>query len=333
MTRRLGITVPLPGVALADHREWMRRVVDLGYSDCWTMETAGFDAFTPLAAAAAWAPELRFGTAIASVFSRGPALLAQSAAALADLAPGRFVLGIGSSSETMTRDWNAVPWERPYARVRDSLRFLRRALSGERVDVAYESFACRGFQLERPPERVPPIYLAALRPDMLRLAGREADGVMLSLVGPDDLRRIRGALAEGAGEGSARGEEAAGARDVVLRLGVLPTRDADRAREIARRMIAAYLSVPAYASMVGWLGRGDALEPIASRWRAGDRRGATAAVPDEWVDALFVHGAPEACRERIESFREAGVTTPVVSLMPLGLGTDELGTVLAALAA
>ena len=124
------MTVPLPGIPLAEHREWLREIVDLGYSDCWTMETTGFDAFTPLATAAAWAPELRLGTSIASVFTRGPALLAQQAAALAEAAPGRFVLGIGSSSEAMVHGWNGISFEAPYARVRDTLRFLRAALRG-----------------------------------------------------------------------------------------------------------------------------------------------------------------------------------------------------------
>ncbi len=310
--RRLGITVPLPGVPLARHQDWLRRVVDLGYTDCWTMETSGFDAFTPLAMVAAWAPELRLGTAIASVFARGPALLAQSAAALAEAAPGRFVLGIGSSSETMVTGWNAVPFERPFARVRDSLRFLRHALAGERIDEDYESFGCHGFQLERPPQQAVPIYLAALRPDMLRLAGREADGVMLSLVGPADLSRIRDALGR-----------AADPPDVVLRIGVLPDPDADRARAVCRRLIAAYLSVPAYAAMSDWLGRGEMLAPILRAWTAGDRKAAVAAVPDELVDALFVHGRPAACREKIEAFREAGVATPVISILPSAAAAGE----------
>lgn len=320
---RWGITLPLSGVSLADHRDALRCLVDLGYTDAWTQETAGFDAFTPLAMAAAWAPELRLGTAIASVFTRGPALLAQQAAALADAAPGRFVLGIGSSSQAMVTGWNGIPFQQPYARVRDSLRFLRRSLAGERVDEAFPSFAVSGFALERSPSIPPPVYLAALRPAMLRLAGREADGVMLSLVGVDDLPRIRTTLREAA---------AGARRELVLRIGVWPGADAERARAHIRRLLAAYLSVPAYAGMVDWLGRGEALAPVRSAWQAGDRRAAVAAVPDAWVDALFVHGEPAACRERIEAFREAGVGTPIVSILPGAVDPSRLPTVLRELA-
>ena len=168
------------------------------------------------------------------------------------------------------------------------------------------SFASHGFRLDRPPRPAPPIYLAALRPDMLRLAAREADGVMLSLVGVRDLPRIRQTLADA---------EGAAEPDVVLRIGVWPTTDCERARAHCRRLIAAYLTVPAYAAMMEWLGGGDVLEPISRAWGSGDRRAAVEAVPDELVDALFVHGAPGDCRARLEAFREAGIRTPVLSLM------------------
>jgi len=282
------------------------------------METAGLDAFTPLAWAAAWAPELRLGTAIASVFTRGPALLAQTAAGLAEAAPGRFVLGIGASSEAMVSGWNGLPFEAPYARVRDSLRFLRRALTGERIDEAYESFAIRGFALERPPAQPPPIYVAALQRDMLRLAAREGDGVMLSLVAPGDVPKQL--------------ERAGTVADVVLRVGIVPTPDAEAARAHCRRLVAAYLNVPAYAAMHEALGRADEIAPLRAAWGAGDRRAALAAVPDSLVDSLFVHGSPESCREQVEAFARAGVTTPVVSILPFGAGPDALRAAIRGLA-
>ncbi|MFP6624600.1 MAG: LLM class F420-dependent oxidoreductase [Myxococcota bacterium] len=315
MTSRLGMTVPLPGIPLAEHREWLRQIVDLGYSDCWTMETAGLDAFTPLATVAAWAPELRLGTAIASVFTRGPALLAQQAAAIAEAAPGRFVLGIGSSSDAMVRGWNGIPFESPYARVRDSLRFLRAALRGERVQGKFETFETHGFELERVPAQAPPIYLAGLRRDMLRLAGREGDGALLSLVAARDVPHLAATVREGSSGVS---------RELVLRIGVFPTPDAEFARARCRRLIAAYLNLPAYAGMHEWLGRADELAPLHAAWRAGDRKGALEAISDELVDALFVHGEPAACREQIEAFSGAGVTTPVISILPFGGGPDDL---------
>jgi len=280
---------------------------DRGFADLWSLETAGYDAFTPLALAAGWGTPLRLGTAVAGVFTRGPALLAQQAAALAEAAPGRFVLGIGASSPAVVEGWNGLAWERPWSRVRDTLRFLRRALAGERVDADLDSFRVRGFRLEHPPDPPPPLFLAALRPRMLRLAGAEADGAILGMLTPEDVDHVVPIL------------RAAGGGEVVARVGVAVTRDVSRARERARRTLAAYLNVPPYARFHAWLGRGELLAPLQAAWRAGDRRGAVALVPDALVDGSFVHGPPEACREALARFAEAGVDTLVLALQPTEL--------------
>jgi probable F420-dependent oxidoreductase len=300
---RWGITLPVARVPLGAHAELLREARDLGYSDAWTSETSGEDAFSPLALAAALEPRLRLGTAIAGIYSRGPGLLAMSAAALCEAAPGRFVLGIGASSQAIVEGWNAARFERPLARVRDTLRFLRRALAGERVDEVYETFAVRGFRLERPPAAAPPIYLAALREGMLRLAGREADGVILGLLSAQDVARVVGVVsAEGRG------------KDVVARIAVCPSADATRAREAARRMIGTYLQVPVYERFHEWLGRGELLRAMREARAAGDREAARRLLPDSLVDELYVHGTPEQCREKLERFVAAGVRTLVVQL-------------------
>jgi probable F420-dependent oxidoreductase len=315
---RYGMTIPLPGVALHEHRDWLARLEQLGYTDLWTQETGGLDAFTPLAYAAAVCPSLRLGTGIAQIPTRGPATLAMEAAALAEAAPGRFVLGIGSSSPAIVRDWNDLPFERPYSRARDTLRFLRRALAGERIDERYETFAVRGFRLERPPPAPPPIYVAALRERMLGLAASEADGALLGLVTAEDVARIAPLV---------RAKDAS--RDVVLRLAVCPIEDAERARAIGRRMLAAYLNVPSYARMHAWLGRGDLLAPLRDAWRARDREAAERALPDDLVDGLFIHGSADSCREQIARFVEAGVSTPLIGLFLPGV---DLGDALRGLA-
>jgi alkanesulfonate monooxygenase SsuD/methylene tetrahydromethanopterin reductase-like flavin-dependent oxidoreductase (luciferase family) len=96
---------------------------------------------------------------------------------------------------------------------------------------------------------------------------------------------------------------------------VIPTADQEKARAVARRGIAAYLNVPVYAAFHEWLGRGELLAPMWRCWREGDRAAALEAIPDELVDALIIHGAPEACREHVERYREAGVTTPALQIL------------------
>lgn len=299
------MTVPLSGVPLADHAPVYAALAAAGFTDLWSSEVAGTDAFTPLALAAAWQPELRLGTAVTPVFTRGPGLLAMSAAALAEAAPGRFALGIGSSSPVLVQDWNGTPFVEPYRRTRDMLRFLRAALRGEAVDERYATFSVRRFRLERPPAVPPPILLAALRPRMLRLAGAEADGVILNWLAATDLPRVLAHL----------GEQREGF-EVAARIFVCPTEDAGYARALGRRLITNYLTVPAYAEFHRWLGRAPVLEPVWRAWAAGDRRGATAAVPDDLVDELVMHGPPEQCRSLVEEYVKAGVATPILALLP-----------------
>lgn len=301
---RWGLTLPLTGVPLPAHRDLVRSLPDLGYTDVWSAETAGTDAFTPLALVAEWAPGLRLGTAIAPIYTRGAGLLAMSAATVAELAPGRFVLGVGTSTPTIVTNWNGLPFEAPYARSRDTLRFLRAALRGDKVTEQYETFAVSKFRLERPPNPPPQLVLAALRPGMLRLAAREADGAITNWLAPSDVPTVRSAL----------GDEP----ELVARIFVCPTTDADAARGLGRLLISSYLTVPVYAAFHEWLGRGDALRGMHEAWAAGDRQAANAAIPDEVVDELIVHGAPEKCRERIAEYVENGLSTPVISVLPTG---------------
>ncbi|WP_181557969.1 LLM class F420-dependent oxidoreductase [Actinoplanes lutulentus] len=299
------MTVPLSGVPLAEHAAVFRGLADAGFTDVWSSEVNGTDAFTPLTLAAAWESRLKLGTAITPVFTRGPGLLAMTAAALAETAPGRFQFGIGASSPVVVGDWNAVDFTEPFARSRDVLRFLKSALAGETIDEQYPSFTVRRFRLERPPAVPPQLLLAALRPQMLRLAAAEADGVILNWLSATD---VATALAET--------KEAGPGFEVAARIFVIPTEDADYARAVGRRMITSYLTVPAYAAFHRWLGRSEILDPMWLAWKAGDRKGALAAIPDSLVDELIVHGTPDECRTRVEAYARAGVTVPVMALMP-----------------
>jgi probable F420-dependent oxidoreductase len=300
-----GMTVPFDGVPLCEHREWYEELVDLGYTEAWSSEADGTDAFTPLALAAAWAPALRLGTAIVPAYTRGPALLAQSAAALAEAAPGKFALGVGTSSNVIVERWNDIPFEEPYKRTRDLVRFLRQALTGEKVDAAFDTFTIKGFRLGRPPEVPPPILVAGLRPGMLRLAGREADGAIINWLGADDVTKVVPEVGPG--------------KEIVARIFVFPSEDISTVRAVARRMIAAYLNVPVYAAFHDWLGRGPLLEEMWTAWKAGDRKAALEAIPDQVVDDLVIHGSPAEVRAGVKRYLDNGVTTPALAIVPFGI--------------
>jgi probable F420-dependent oxidoreductase len=311
--QRWGITVPFAGVPLHEHKPWFEELEDLGYTDIWSSEAGAHDAFTVLALAAAWAPNLRLGQAVVPVYTRGPALLAQTIASLIEAAPGRVAVGLGTSSNVIVERWNGIPFERPYHHVRDTLRFLRVALTGEKVTETYESFEIKGFRLGVRVEQQPPILIGALQSGMLKLAGREGDGAIINWLGADDVSTVAPIVHE-AGPG----------KEIVARIFVLPSEDRDAVRHLGRRMIAEYLNVPVYAAFHEWLGRGELLAPMWAAWKAGDRAGATESIPDEVLDALIVSGSPEQCAEHVQRYVEAGVTTPMPMILAAPDRTKEV---------
>lgn len=307
---RYGMTVPFEGVPLSEHGALFAELADLGYTDLWSSEANGTDAFTPLATASVHAPTMRLGTAIVPAYTRGPALMAMSVASLAEAAPGRVAFGIGSSSNVIVERWNGIPFEKPYQITRDMVRFLRAALAGEKVSEDYETFSVQGFKLGRVPAVQPQILVAALREGMLRLAGRESDGAIVNWLSADDVSKVAPIVQE-AGGGTPK--------EIVARIFVCPSTDADTVRASARFAIAAYLNVPVYAAFHEWLGRGEQLQGMWDAWKAGDRKAAIAAIPDSVVDELIVHGSPEACKEHLERYLDNGVTTAAVAIMPFGI--------------
>jgi probable F420-dependent oxidoreductase len=289
---RWGLTLTLPGVPLADHEQHVRRAEEAGYTDFWSGETNSADGFTPLSLAAAWTEQVRLVTGVVGVMTRGRALLAQEAAALADASRGRFVLGIGASSDRIVEGWNGVPYERPYSKVKETLEFLRPALAGER--------APGGFKLELAPSNRIPIVLAALRGRMLRLAVEKADGAMSNFLPLAGLPKVIEQL-EGAPEGF----------ELACRFFCLEG-EREQVEPLARFMFASYATVPVYAAFFRWLGYAEQIDPMAEAWEAKDRQRAIELAPWELIEDVFVMGSPEQMKERLQAFVEGGVTVPVL---------------------
>lgn len=302
--KRYALSVPFDSFSLAEHGGLAREAEQLGYSDAWSLEVDGCDCFTPLAVVAG-ATNMRVGTAIANVFTRGPATLAQTAASLAEIAPGRFQLGIGSGSSTIVETWNGGRFLKPATRVREMVLFLRRALAGERVTFEGETFRIEGFRLSRPPSQPVPIHVAGLRAGMLRVAGELADGAILNWLSADDVKKSVAVV---------RNAAAAAGRDpdqteITARLMVNIDPPGEEGDLASRRHMNAYLQVPVYKEFHRWLGRSADLQASWDAWDAGDRRGAVAALPTHTVDELIVRGTAEERNAHVRRYFDAGVDT------------------------
>jgi probable F420-dependent oxidoreductase len=284
------MTIPFEGVQLHELGSLAERAEGLGYDGLWSAESTHYDGFTPLVSAAERTDRVRLVTGIVNVYTRGPALLAQTAAALADVSNGRFVLGLGASSNVIVERWNEIPFRRPLAKVEETVGYLRTVLGGER--------GRGGFKLGAPPAYPVPIILAALREPMLRLAARVADGAFTNFL---PLSRVEQVLAAfGAPQ-----------KELACRLFSF---HGDDALERAKRTFVAYATVPVYTEFFRWLGFGEHVDPLVEAWNTGDRRRAVELVPEELVREIFLLGPLDAQRERLAEFGAAGIDTGVLAL-------------------
>jgi alkanesulfonate monooxygenase SsuD/methylene tetrahydromethanopterin reductase-like flavin-dependent oxidoreductase (luciferase family) len=174
---------------------------------------------------------------------------------------------------------------------------VRRALAGEKVRYEGETVAVRGFKLDQPPPTPIPVYLAALGPRMLELADEIADGVALFLASEEGVRIAA---------------KAAPGKEIVERIVCVPNEPEEEVRNTFRRMFAPYLAVPGYNRFVAAQGFEAEAEGVRRAWASGDRKGALDAVSDRLIDAMLISGPADRCKERLESFRDAGLTTPIL---------------------
>jgi len=312
-TRRWGLSLDLPGLSLADAAPVIRAAEEAGYTDGWPGEVSAHDGFTPVALAATCTERMRVGTGVVNVFTRGPSVLAQHAASMQQLSGGRFALGIGSSSDVIVERWNGIPFERPRTRVRETVRFLRAALAGERAGRG-------GFKLDLPPEQPVPIMIAALRERMLQTAGEVGDGAFLNFLPLTSVDRVLAEVRKGE---RAAGKEP-GSSEVLCRFFCLEG-DPEQTMGLARWMFCAYATVPVYEQFFRWLGYGDDIDPMIEAWRAGDRGKALELAPAALIEDIFVLGDPDAQRARLRSYEDSGVTLPVLMIVPGGGPGERVG--------
>ena len=304
---RTGLALPLnlllPVAGLADVA---KRAEGLGYSTVWAAEAGTNDAFGLLAACASTTSRIGLATGVLPIFTRTPALMAQSAATLQDWSGGRFLLGLGVSSQTIVTRWNGLPYDRLLDRTREYVSVVRRLLTWDKVSHESDLYPVDGYRLLlNVPSPPPPILLGALNPAMLRLAGEVSDGALLNWIGAPSVAAALAHVAEGAG-GEPR-------RNAVF-VRVCVTSDLDAARAWGRREVMGYVIVPAYRRAFGTQGWTAECEAAMKLWDSGDRKAAAASLPDEMVDSLGVAGPADDVRTKFDAFRAAGVDEPVAFL-------------------
>lgn len=320
---KLGLVLPYEGgLSFPQLLALTQRAEALDFDSVWAPEAWGTDAISILGALAARTDRINLGTGIINVFSRTPALIAQTATTLDLISNGRFILGLGTSGHQVIAGWHGVPFDRPLQRLRETVAIVRQALRREPVHFKGEVFTLeQGLKLLAHPVRDHvPIYLATLTPGGLRLTGEVADGWMPTLFSPGHMNLFRPQLEEGA--------RAAGRsldRLVIApHVEVVIDSDRARARDALRAWTALYVGGMGsktknfYNELVQRYGFEEAIA-IQDLYLGGKRREAIAKVPDELIDSIAIAGPAGYAREEVGRWSAAGVDIMLVGLH----GTDQ----------
>jgi probable F420-dependent oxidoreductase len=304
----IAISLPPSGLPFVDNLAFAAEAESLGYESAWIAEVGGNDAFALGSAVATATRRLRLGTAVVPMNIRGPALLAMSVATMDAISNGRAVCGIGVSSPQIVSDWNAQDYDRPLARARETIEVLRRAFAGEKVVYDGKVVHVNGYRMMPAPRRPIPIYLGALNPGMLRLAGEVADGVVINMLGEQFVPAVLAEVRKGAEKAGRNPDDI----EVVMRVQCCVTDDPGAVRDAFAHGFSAYIVAPGYDTFFTWQGFGDVVDGVREARAAKDRAASRAAVSEELLDALVVAGTADVVGARLRAFMDAGVTTPAV---------------------
>ncbi len=309
-----------------DHVETARLAESLGYSCAWAAEAYGSDAPTLLSWIAARTERIDVGSAIMQIPGRSPAMTAMTAATLDTLSAGRFRLGLGVSGPQVSEGWHGVRFDKPLARTREYVEVVRTALARQTVRHEGEHFPLplpdgpgKALKLTLHPYRSDvPVYLAAVGPKSLELAGEIADGWLAIFFAPEHAEVSMAPLRTGA----QRGGRSLSDLDVTPTVPVVVGDDLDSCAEPLRAYTALYVGGMGsreqnfYNALARRMGFEDAAERIQDLYLDRRQRDAAAAVPRELIDATALIGPPRRIRDRLAAYAEAGVTT--LSVAPVG---------------
>jgi alkanesulfonate monooxygenase SsuD/methylene tetrahydromethanopterin reductase-like flavin-dependent oxidoreductase (luciferase family) len=293
--------------------ELARLAETCGYESLWVPEGSGKDAFSQLTAHALATRTIQLGTGIVTIYPRSPSILAMTAATLDHVSGGRAILGLGIGHKDLVETGHGVAFERPVARMREYVALARAILQGRPLPPATLAPVTR-FELDFVPERaVLPIYLAALAPQMCRLAGEVADGVLLNWATPDYVHEaVAGvrAAAERAGRDP-------GAVDIACYVRAAVGEDAAAVARSVALETARYVALDFYRQMLDRSGFGRDTAAVMAALPEGIEA-AAARVSDRMLEAVALSGEPAGWRGRLAEYRAAGVALPIIAPVPVG---------------
>jgi alkanesulfonate monooxygenase SsuD/methylene tetrahydromethanopterin reductase-like flavin-dependent oxidoreductase (luciferase family) len=261
---------------------------------------------------AAATKSIKLGTGVLPIYSRTPVATAQQAATIDEYSGGRMVLGLGVSHAVTVENWYGAKIERPVTAMREYVGAVRAMFTGEDPPAA-EFFPTKFHFMGYEPRADLPIYVAALSPNMLQLAGEVADGVMLWLCNPGYIRNV---VMPEVRAGRERAGKSMEGFDVVAAVPSAVTDDRDDAYATMRNDLVTYWNLPFYRAMIERSGFAEDIAAFDAGMASGDVEAAKRGISDAFLDSLTAIGSPGDVRAGVARYREAGATSPGVGAVP-----------------
>jgi len=313
------LDIALTGLSLpmAEFPALAREAETRGYRTAWVGEASGAEAIVLSTLIATHTTTIKIANGVIPVQTRTPIVYGQAAATLGHLAPGRFALGLGLSSEIIVGQWHGLPFAPSIQQMREAVQIIRMTAAGERVNFDGKFYRLKNFRLAIPAASpAPRIYLAALGPRMCELAGEVADGVLLNWLPPSTMAASVGHVESGA----KRAGRSLSDIDVAVYVRTCVTDEPAAVRETLARDITGYAIVSVYARFFAECGFAEEVEAVNAAWKAGDRAGAVKGISQRVLDGLGAVGSADFCREQMNAFARTGATPVVLPFAPPGPG-------------
>lgn len=310
----IGVRIRDADLSLADMRRIATTAERAGYETAWLPENMGRDAVAELISLVASTERITIGTGIVPVFGRRPTLTAAAVATAAAIAPGRVILGVGIGHRDALVSGHGIEFSRPLEHTREFVEIARRLLHGESVEYVGDIYKVGRFRVSCVPASPVPVFVAALRPAMLRMAGAVADGVLMNWATPARILEAIEHIRAGAREAGRSPDEVRTA--CYLRTCV--SDDTERVERASREQIAQYGSMVYYRNYFAEIGFAAEAAALEAAWAKGDAASAANVVDRRMIRALTIYGSPAECRERLAAYRDAGLDLPVIAPFPIG---------------
>lgn len=304
-------------LSIKEIMEFSKRLEKFKIDTVFVPETWGMEDFSMLSMVATNNKNAKIGSSIINIYSRTPAVIAMGAATVDTISNKRLILGLGTSSQPIVEDFHGQPFAKPVSRMKEYVEIIRLILSKNKINYSGEFFQLKNFTLLiDPPRKEVPIYLAAINEKMVELTWEMADGVIFYLRPLHEMKQTINKM------------QSKKQIDVSCQITTCVSEDSEEARTRAKKTISFYVAVgKIYREFLAKNGFQSETHNVFEEFKKTGLENIHNFISDKMLDELAIAGTPNECLEKLDEFRQAGITLPTIQFNPVGNTSDSFDLV------